>query len=158
MSFYSYFACRLEVTLYDTQGNKLVILNPDEGAFDAVESLCPMLVLSSVIRGYVSHADETSVYIQPSEYAETVSWLLDQMFAHFENLTEENAIIPDEEQVYAVHSEDGNWYRGKVINFDDDKVTVNFIDYGNSEDVKFEALRELDSKFKETCTLCLQVN
>lgn len=59
--------------------------------------------------------------------------------------------------LYAIHSEDGNWYRGKVISFDDEKATVNYVDYGNSEDVAFVELRELATKFLNINILSLQV-
>ncbi|VEN34010.1 unnamed protein product, partial [Callosobruchus maculatus] len=148
---------RLEVTLYDNQGCKFVILNPDEGSYDTVDAICPLLVLRSTITGGVTHAEEGTVFIQPTEYADTVAMLLEQLFEHYENLAEENTIIPETDQVCAIHSEDGNWYRGKVLEFDDDKITVQYIDYGNRETIGFGQLRELDPKFREICTLSLQV-
>lgn len=149
---------RLHITIYDTEGNKITIINPDEGAYDNLEPLCPFLVVTSTITGYVSHVEENFIFIQPSVIGELLALLLDRMFEYYEHLSQETAIIPEEEQFYAFHSNDGNWYRGKVISFDDEKVTVHYIDYGNSEDVKFDAVRELDTKFKEMYTLCLQVN
>nr|CAI5849376.1 unnamed protein product [Callosobruchus analis] len=90
---------KLEVTLYDNQGCKLVILNPDEGSYDTVDAICPMLVMRSMITGGVTHAEEGTVFIQPREYAEAVAVLLEQLFDHYENLTEENTIIPETDQV-----------------------------------------------------------
>lgn len=152
------FFFRLEITLYDTEGNKLLIIDPDEGAFEVVDPVCPVLVLRSSIAGYVSFAEETFVYIQLSEYAVQVAWLLEQLFEFYDAKEKEaDTIVPEEEQICAVHSEDGNWYRGKVISFDDETVTVLYVDYGNTEIVKFDALRELAPQFKEYCMCCLKV-
>lgn len=150
--------CRLEITLYDLDGNKLTIIEPDEGAFDVVEPLCPILTLRSLLTGYVSHAEQTFVYIQPSEYSDKIAKMLDDLFEFYDSKENEDCnIVPEEEQIVAVKSSDGNWYRGKVVSFDDDSVTVLYIDYGNRESVKFDFLRELAPQFKELCALCQKV-
>lgn len=150
--------CRLEITLYETEGNKIVIVEPDEGALDVVQPICPPLVLRSFIAGFVAYAEDTSVFIQLIENGDHVANLLDQMFEFYEaKEKEESDIIPEEEQIYAVHSEDANWYRGQVVSFDDETVTVLYIDYGNTEIVKFEALRELAPEFKHISGLSLKV-
>ncbi|XP_056634538.1 maternal protein tudor-like [Diorhabda sublineata] len=148
---------RLEITLYDTQGNKHIILNPDEGSYDTVDIPCPLLVLCSTISGNVTYANENSIFIQPVEVAEQVAILLDQLFAVYDGKPHESTIIPEEGMVYAVHSEDGNWYRGKVTSFDDEKATVYYIDYGNYESVNFSELRELEVQFLDISILSLQV-
>ncbi|XP_045471417.1 maternal protein tudor-like isoform X3 [Harmonia axyridis] len=138
---------RLEVTLYDHIGNKLNILNPDDGAFDSIEPVCPYLLLQSKVHGFVSVVNETSIVLQPSECADNLQTLLNEMYEHYQNVTQEAPLIPEEGYIYAVCSADSNWYRGSVISFNDDKVTVTYIDYGNTEDVTFSNLRELDPKF-----------
>ncbi|KAJ8968977.1 hypothetical protein NQ317_001098 [Molorchus minor] len=153
----SNFVLRLEITLYDSEGSKITILNPDEEAYDSVDALCPPLILCSIVTGYVSYADESSVYIQPSEYTNTLATLVDQMFECYDGHNQDLPIIPEEGLLYSVHSEDGNWYRGRVNSFDDEHATVVYIDYGNSEKVVFSSLRELNDNFLEICTLCVQV-
>lgn len=59
--------------------------------------------------------------------------------------------------VYAVNSDDGNWYRGRVENFDDATATVFYVDYGNTENVSFNVIRALDSEFNVPCMICVQV-
>ncbi|GIX89754.1 hypothetical protein CDAR_245581 [Caerostris darwini] len=44
-------------------------------------------------------------------------------------------------------TEDDNWYRAQVIDIDSNNVTVKFIDYGNSEIVQLEDIRELCAEF-----------
>ncbi|XP_050306722.1 maternal protein tudor-like isoform X2 [Anthonomus grandis grandis] len=148
----------LDVTFYDNEGNKIVILQPDEGAFENVEPLCPMVIISSQIYGFVSHANETSVFIQPSAYADQIAALLDKMFESYENQSEEDTIIPEEGLIYAVHSPDGNWYRGRVDAFDDEKATIFYVDYGNGEDVPLSQIRALKADFNVPHMLCLQIN
>ncbi|CAH1130130.1 unnamed protein product [Ceutorhynchus assimilis] len=147
----------LDVTFYDNEGNKLIILTPDEGALDTVDPLCQCPVLSSQIYGYVSHANDTSVFIQPSVYVNQMTECLNKMYEAYENIVQEASLIPEEGFVYAVHSSDANWYRGRVDSFDDEKATVFYVDYGNSEDVAFSELRELKSEFNVPDIMCLQV-
>ncbi|CAG9833553.1 unnamed protein product [Diabrotica balteata] len=149
---------KLEITLYDTEGNKHVLLNPDEGSYDTLDLPCPMLVLRSNITGYVPFGGESSVFIQPNEYLETINSLLDLLFETYDGKPNENTIIPETDSIYAVNSEDGNWYRGKVTDFDDEQAVVSFIDYGNSEKVAFSALRELEKEFLDIPILCVEVN
>ncbi|KAL1491704.1 hypothetical protein ABEB36_012262 [Hypothenemus hampei] len=145
----------LEVTFYDNDGNKIVILAPDEGALDTVDPLCSPFVPNSRVFGFVSHADETQVFIQSS--LDDVTALLDRMFESYENETNENSLVPEEGYVYAVKSEDGNWYRGRVDTFDDDKIQVTYVDYGNGEQVAFSVLRGLKSEFNVPNILALPV-
>ncbi|XP_044751082.1 maternal protein tudor-like isoform X3 [Coccinella septempunctata] len=138
---------RLEVTLYDHVGNKLNILNPDEGAYESVEAVCPHLVIKPTLHGFVSHVEESTIVIQPSECADSLEDMLNVIYEHYNNLPQESTLIPEEGYLYAVCSGDSNWYRGRVISFDDEKISVLYVDYGNTEDVPFSSLRELDSKF-----------
>ncbi|XP_018571230.1 maternal protein tudor isoform X2 [Anoplophora glabripennis] len=148
---------KLDVTLYDIEGSKIEVLSPDEGACDMVELPCPILILRSALAGYASHVDGMSVFIQPVEYADIVAHLLDQMYESYENTTQDVTIIPEVELLYAVKSDDGNWYRARVINISDTQASVSYIDYGNGEDVDFDKLRQLSDKFLEICILCVQV-
>ncbi|XP_048521225.1 maternal protein tudor-like isoform X1 [Dendroctonus ponderosae] len=149
---------QLEVTFYDNEGNKIDILSPDEGAYQNVEPLCQTLINSSQLKGLVSHANETSVFIQPAMYAEQILVFLDQIFEAYDTRNEESTIIPEEGFVYAVHGSDGNWYRGRVETFDDDKATITYVDYGNSESVPFSDLRELSPEFNVPNVMCVKVN
>ncbi|XP_066179640.1 tudor domain-containing protein 1 [Sylvia atricapilla] len=48
----------------------------------------------------------------------------------------------------AFYSEDGNWYRGVVQNVTSDgSVRVSFVDYGNTEEVPLDNIRQISSSF-----------
>ncbi|NWT54132.1 TDRD1 protein, partial [Erythrocercus mccallii] len=50
----------------------------------------------------------------------------------------------------AFYSEDGNWYRGVVQNVTSDgSVRVSFVDYGNTEEVPLDKIRQISSSFLE---------
>ncbi|KAK9869541.1 hypothetical protein WA026_003297 [Henosepilachna vigintioctopunctata] len=135
---------RLEVTLYDATGSKLNIIEPDEGAFDTVDLPCPYFVVSSTLHGTVSHVSDSTVIIQPSECYQNIEYLLEHLFEYYENLPPaDDPLVPEEGSVYAVKSNDGNWYRGEVTTFNDDTVEVTYLEYGNVEQVEFSRLREL---------------
>lgn len=116
------------------------------------------MITSSTIVGYVSHVDENSIFVQPVEYSETFEWLRNEMFEYYNNNPLDTPIIPEEEQIYAVHSTDGNWYRGKVVSFDDEKASISYVDYGNTEEVEFKELRELEPQFREIFMMSVPVS
>ncbi|XP_076270545.1 tudor domain containing protein isoform X2 [Rhynchophorus ferrugineus] len=147
----------LDVTFYDNSGNKLVILNPDDGALDTVEPLCPLLILSAHITGFVSGVDGTSIYIQPNDITDLIGMLLVNLDSSYNNSKQETSIIPEEGSIYAVRSNDGHWYRGQVTTFDNTEVIVFYVDYGTKEKVGFDALRQLKSEFNVPNMLCTEV-
>lgn len=136
----------LFVTIYNENGSKVVILEPDEGAYDNVEQLCALPVFTSTISGFVSHAMPDGICLQPAKYADTITWLLNEMYDHYNELSDEN-VTPEEGEVYAVLSEDGNWYRGRAIKIEDEEIQIIYIDYGNDEIVKPSQLRKLAENF-----------
>ncbi|XP_031343313.1 maternal protein tudor-like isoform X2 [Photinus pyralis] len=150
---------KTEVTLYDASGVKIIIIEPDEGAYPSIEPLCPLPVLSSTVSGWVSFVDanEKKLFIQPTEHSDSVADLLDRLFNHYDTTTLEEPLAPEEGQHYAVHSSDANWYRALISKVDGDNVTVLYIDYGNSETVATTELRELADEFKQLHVLALEV-
>ncbi|RZB39064.1 maternal protein tudor [Asbolus verrucosus] len=148
----------LEVTLYDQNGAKIKLVDKDEGAFESVELLCPYLIVQPTLTGEVTHVEDKSIVIQPSECAETMEYLLNAMFERYDNSILENPIVPVEGYVYAVKGSDTNWYRGRVVSFDDSRAQVNYLDYGNSESVGFDALRELTIDFLDVQLMCVSVS
>jgi hypothetical protein len=148
---------RLEVTLYDETGSKIKLINKDEEAYESVDLICPHLIMYSSLSGEVTHVENNIVYIQPSTCAEMIEYLLSTIYEYYENSSVENPLVPVEGYVYATKGSDANWYRGRVTSSEDDKVTVNYLDYGNSEQVELNALRELTTQFMEIPIVCVAV-
>lgn len=149
----------LEVTVYDTQGYKLTILEPDEGAFETVVPLCPLPVFYSTLYGWVSHVTENSVFVQPTGFADTLAQLLEQLYQHYNETILEVPIIPEVDVIYAVRSgSDGNWYRAKTVSVEEEKATFLYLDYGNGESVAITEVRELDAQFLDLHVLAVEVS
>lgn len=149
---------RLEVTLYDIQGSKINIINPDEGSNETIDLLCPLPVFYSSFYGCVAHATEESIFVQPSQYVDTIAQLLDQLFETYNESISEVSVTPKIGSTYAAHSEDSNWYRCRVTAIDGENVTVIYVDYGNCEVVNVTELRELAEQFWSLHMLALQVS
>lgn len=148
---------KAEVTLYDTYGMKLKLIEPDEGALESISPLCSLSIFVSTVEGYVSHATTTSVFIQPSKYTTYIAQLLDAMFNLYNGVENTEPVIPEEGFEYAILSPDQNWYRGKVTAIDGDTVTVHYVDYGNDETVSISSLRILDGSLYDPHELCIEI-
>lgn len=55
----------------------------------------------------------------------------------------------------AAKCSDGNWYRADILSVEENEVKVQFLDYGNSERVAKDAVKQLNPKFFEPCSLAL---
>ncbi|XP_075166866.1 tudor domain containing protein [Haematobia irritans] len=74
--------------------------------------------------------------------------LLDDMYNHYEN---EGLPLQsfETEKICAAKGSDGNWYRGRIVSnkTPEGPVEVYYIDYGNTETVEKNNLKQLDEKF-----------
>lgn len=148
---------RLIVTIYDAQGYKLNVVEPDDGAFESVEPLCPLPIFYSTLYGWVSHVAGNSIFVQPTNFTDTLAQLLDQLYQHYNESILEIPIVPVVDLMYAVRSLDGNWYRGRVVSVDEEKATVLYVDYGNTETIAITEVRELEAQFLELHMLAVEV-
>lgn len=57
----------------------------------------------------------------------------------------------------AVKSIDENWYRAEIINVTDSDITVKYIDYGNTETIARNYVKDLADKFKKIATYAVRV-
>lgn len=55
----------------------------------------------------------------------------------------------------AAKSTDGNWYRATIVSVEESEVKVQFSDYGNSESIAKDTVKQLDPTFYEPCALAL---
>jgi len=85
-------------------------------------------------------------------YKEEISQLEELMKALSEDEVGEPHVPRGNEIVKAQFSEDDAWYRAKVLAVDKNagEVTVQYIDYGNSEKLKMDRVRKLSEQFNVT--------
>lgn len=150
--------CRILVTLYEPgTGTKINLIEPDEGAYEAVEPICALPVLTSTMTVWVSHINNaSSLYLQRNSDQELMAVFLEKLFEFYES-NEEQTDLSVGDLCCAKSELDENWYRGRVESITDDNCTVLYIDYGNSETVSKNNLRKLDPQFYNTHELALNV-
>ncbi|XP_012147140.2 protein tudor isoform X1 [Megachile rotundata] len=145
---------RLIVKVFDLFGNKI---NISEDSDEKICPICPMPILSSTYKVAVSYADHSaSIWLQRNEeyyLDKTLAEALDQYYSTSGKLVE-----PKVDLLCAAKSVDGHWYRAKVITCTENGVYVNFIDYGNNEEVTPDVLMTLDSQFYTPHQLAINVS
>ena len=96
---------------------------------------------------YVSHVESAKqMYLQMSSWSEDLENFSEQLELFCSSQPQlANVVNSLEKGKYcaAKYSEDGVWYRAKVLEKSGNKVTVQFIDYGNGEEASSENLRML---------------
>ncbi|CAH2090850.1 unnamed protein product [Euphydryas editha] len=145
-------------TLYDVMtGHKVAIFEPDEGAYDEVVPLCTRAVFNyNFGNAYISHIENLNeFYLQKSSDGEKIAQLLENLYEFYEEGTPESLTEFEADGLCVAKSSDGNWYRATILSSTEIDVKVQFPDYGNSETVAKEALKKLDPKFNEPCSLAL---
>ncbi|XP_076634241.1 protein tudor isoform X2 [Colletes latitarsis] len=145
---------RLIVKLYDLLGNKI---NISEDTNEKISPICPMPILSSTHKVVVSYADHSAnIWLQRhTEYDldQNLIEALDQYYLESGKLVE-----PKVDLLCAAKSTDGHWYRAKVIKCTETGIYVNFIDYGNNEEVTCDVLMALDPQFYVPHQLAINVS
>nr|XP_034196257.1 maternal protein tudor-like isoform X2 [Osmia lignaria]XP_034196258.1 maternal protein tudor-like isoform X2 [Osmia lignaria] len=145
---------RLIVKVFDLFGNKIKV---SEDSDEKISPICPMPILSSTHKVSVSYADHSaSIWLQRNaEYIldTNLSEALDQHYS-----TSGKLIEPTVGLVCAAKSVDGHWYRAKVIKCTENGVYVNFIDYGNNEEVTSDVVTALEPCFYIPHQLAINVS
>lgn len=135
-------------------GNKINISGDID---EKISPICPMPILSSTHKVSVSYADHSaSIWLQRNaEYNldKNLVEALDQYYSTSGKLLE-----PKVDLLCAVKSIDGHWYRAKIIKCTENGVYVNFIDYGNNEEVTPCVVMVLDSHFYIPHQLAINVS
>ena len=115
----------------------------------AIPPACP--TLNTPLSCSVTHVNSPSeFYCQLMSSAETVDDLLNSLYAHYAEV-EGGGVLLENPAVgllcAAKFSADGSWYRAEISCVTSEICTVQFIDYGNSEDVVATDLRVLENPF-----------
>ncbi|XP_018362719.1 PREDICTED: maternal protein tudor-like isoform X1 [Trachymyrmex cornetzi] len=143
---------RLIVKLYDLFGNG--IINTEE----KIPPVCAMPILSSTHNVFVSYADHpTNIWLQRYLDVDLETKLakdLQQYYASSgQNLKPEIHLL-----CATKYSDDGQWYRGKITSLTETTAYINYIDYGNSEEVALDSLMVLEPQFYEPHQLGINVS
>lgn len=114
-----------------------------------VDPVCPLPVMSKRTKMWMTYIEgPDSLWLQRVCDADTVAELLDKMYMFYE--TEEKGVsleVSENKLCAAKSGSDNQWYRGKILSVDvsDGTCTVLFIDYGNSETIPVDHVKELDA-------------
>ncbi|XP_066272832.1 uncharacterized protein [Branchiostoma lanceolatum] len=105
------------------------------------------------IDAYISFMDKSNhIWCQKVEQSDALGELMDTIDTHCSNLKdEEDTLNMPREQIpcLAQYSEDGGWYRAKVVEVKEGSVTVQFVDFGNTEEVASSKVKQMKAEFME---------
>ncbi|XP_014478410.1 PREDICTED: maternal protein tudor-like isoform X3 [Dinoponera quadriceps] len=137
---------RLIVKLYDLSGKGIM----NDGV---IPTVCPMPILSSTHKVSVSCAavlqnHSVRIWMQLHSDYETETKLLTDLHRCYSNSAGER-LKPEMHLLCAVKGADDRWYRAKITNLTETTAYVNYIDYGNTEEVAFEFIMALEPQFYE---------
>ncbi|XP_008556334.1 maternal protein tudor isoform X2 [Microplitis demolitor] len=144
---------RLVVEVFNDNGKKISLQNEAE---ESISPLCPMPIFFHQHRVIVSHVNNSkSIWLKRQADADTDAALLDELFEYYSASGQLLNIEID--KLCAAQSEDLNWYRAKVISKTDSGALVLYVDYGNTEEIPCNNLKELESKFFKPSQLAIEV-
>lgn len=106
------------------------------------DTSCPVLVVHTNSPG--------EFWCQLAEKADEWQTLMDQMNEKFNAFSPTKSAIHQPEigmPCVAKFSEDELWYRAEIFSFEDKKIDVRFIDYGNTETVDLACVKQIDKEF-----------
>ncbi|CAH1253582.1 TDRD6 [Branchiostoma lanceolatum] len=102
---------------------------------------------------YISFMDKSNhIWCQKVEQSDALGELMDTIDTHCSNLKDEEDTLnmPREQTAcLAQYSEDGGWYRAKVVEVKEGSVTVQFVDFGNTEEVASSKVKQMKAEFME---------
>lgn len=116
-----------------------------------------LLILNNDIVSITEVVSHCLVYVQPTKCTEELFALQQEVF----NVTQVAPFLtkyPKTGDILAAPFE-GDYYRGRVISVNtiDDMVRIGYIDYGNTDNVPFDKLKELPAPLQEQRRLSMRV-
>ncbi|XP_019638854.1 PREDICTED: uncharacterized protein LOC109480923 isoform X1 [Branchiostoma belcheri] len=112
------------------------------------------------VDAYISFMDKSNhIWCQKVEQSDALGELMDTIDTHCSNLKdEEDAFNMPQEQTacLAQYSEDGGWYRAKVIEVKEGSMAVQFVDFGNTEEVASSKVKQIKPEFLELPELAFE--
>lgn len=111
--------------------------------------------LNKVTISHINHAK--SLYIQRVADIEDLQSLLDDLFNHY-STSGSPLDLAGSPGLCVAQSADENWYRAKILKICDTGVLVQYLDYGNTEEVPAESLKVLEPQHMIRPQLSLEVS
>ncbi|XP_076658151.1 protein tudor isoform X2 [Halictus rubicundus] len=145
---------RLIVKLFDSMGKNIHI---SEDTDEEISPICPMPILCSTHKVLVSYADHSaSVWLQRNAEL-TLDRNLNEALVQYYPVNGK-LVKPTVDLLCVAKGADGQWYRGRVITCTETKACINFIDYGNNEEVTHDVIMTLDPCFYVPHQLSINVS
>ncbi|XP_076034852.1 tudor domain-containing 6-like isoform X2 [Oratosquilla oratoria] len=94
---------------------------------------------------FVHLSSDGIVWVHKCSQEEELNSLMDEVHAHCEGISETTQLEVQKGELYGcLYNVDDCWYRGRVVNvLDDKRCEVHYIDYGNTDIVSTDVLRNL---------------
>lgn len=127
---------------------------------EKISPVCPMPILSSTHRTSVSYADHgTNIWLQRYSDVEIETKLSEDLQQYYTDNSGQGLSEPEVHSLCATkYSEDGQWYRGRIVSLNETTAYVNYIDYGNTEEVALDSIMMLEPQFYEPHQLAINVS
>ncbi|CAD7014814.1 unnamed protein product [Ceratitis capitata] len=151
-SFYEGKSC--VVNIKDVNDNKVILLRPLVPLLkdDVATFICQQPVVLESFEARVVHvASAYRVFVHTNALADKMTELLNEMYEYYENNGKPLESL-ETGQICAAKGSDGNWYRARITpQITNGIVEVHYIDYGNTEKLTEDKLRNLKEKFYIDC-------
>ena len=117
----------------------------DESTVD-IKPQC--LAVSSRVPMFVTHVESpVSFWCRPLSSFEQLDTIMATMADYYNEHLKPMSSVAMGATVAAQYSEDKSWYRAKVLNVENDNISVLFIDYGNGEVVTMDKIQPIEDQF-----------
>ena len=97
---------------------------------------------------FVTHVESpASFWCRPLSSFEQLDTVMATMADYYNEHIKPMSSVAIGTTVAAQYSEDGSWYRAKILDVNNDNISVLFIDYGNGEVVTMDKIQPIDDQF-----------
>ncbi|KAL1128881.1 hypothetical protein AAG570_013415 [Ranatra chinensis] len=139
---------RFKVAVYNSKDGRPLSKDGSECAVKPITTPCPMPIVNSVAKMFVSHFEAGQIYLQKESDSVRLAEYLENLFTLYNNTQPGERTDWRVGEICCAKSKmDDNWYRARVWELNGEEITVQFVDYGNKEKTDIGLLRVLDEKF-----------
>ncbi|XP_041358070.1 tudor domain-containing 6-like [Gigantopelta aegis] len=106
---------------------------------------------------YVSFIENPGLFFVHADVDDLLNSIMNKLSNQYASNTEPTLPNPRVGQpCCALYADDGAWYRGKVVSVAGDMIKVQFVDYGNAENVRRNSVKPLSSSHLAVPPLAIQ--